>query len=318
MKKNGATAPHSSADSACPSAESARSALDWARESGEADRVIADLESVLHQRRRRRVGIAAGGLMLIAVAAILQPLRREDVARSAPQETVAAQTVVTRPETRTLPDGTVVELNVGAEINIDFSGAWRRVALRKGVAHFQVAKNPQRPFVVAVENVEVRAVGTAFSVELGPKEIEVLVTEGQVAVERPDLVATAPRGAGAVADAALTTFGAGNRIVVEFTPSGAAAPARQVTTVSTAEIGELLAWRVPRLEFAGTPLAQALPMFNQHGRVKLSLADPALGRLQLSGVLRADDTESLLRLLEGEFGVTAESRDGELVLRRRP
>jgi transmembrane sensor len=317
MKKNGATAPHSSAASACPSGQSARSALDWARESGEADRVIADLESVLRQRRRRRMGIAAGGLMLIAVAAILQPLRRED-ARSAPVETVAAQTVVTRPETRILPDGTVVELNVGAEINVDFSGAWRRVALRKGEAHFQVAKNPQRPFVVEVENVEVRAVGTAFSVELGPKEIEVLVTEGQVAVERPDLVAMAPRGAGAVADAALTTFGAGNRIVVEFTPSGPAAPARQVTTVSTAEIGELLAWRVPRLEFAGTPLAQALPMFNQHGRVKLSLADPALGRLQLSGVLRADDTESLLRLLDGEFGVTAESRDGELVLRRRP
>jgi transmembrane sensor len=82
-------------------------------------------------------------------------------------------------------------------------------------------------------------------------------------------------------------------------------------------MGEHLAWRVPRLELSGTPLSKALPMFNEHGRVHLRLADPALGRLQLSGVLRADDTESLLRLLEGEFALTAERRGDELVLRSR-
>ena len=76
-------------------------------------------------------------------------------------------------------------------------------------------------------------------------------------------------------------------------PPGSGEPASQVTTVSATEMDEHLAWRVPRLEFAGTPLAQALPMFNQYGGVRLTLADPALGRLQLSGVLRADDSESL-------------------------
>ena len=317
MNKPGFTARNSSA-SASPAPDSGRSALDWARDTGDADRVIADLEEFLRRRRRRRVSIAAAGLMLLVVAASLQPFYRTGITPSTPLTAVAANTVVTRPETRTLPDGTVVQLNVGAEIEVDYAGTWRRVALRKGEAHFQVAKNPQRPFVVAVENVEVRAVGTAFSVELGTKEIEVLVTEGQVAVESPERGATAPAAANPVADAASTTFGAGKRIVVELTPAGAAVPSRQVTTLSTTELGELLAWRVPRLEFAGTPLAQALPMFNQHGRVQLSLADPALGRLQLSGVLRADDTESLLRLLEGEFGLTGEARDGEIVLRRRP
>jgi transmembrane sensor len=293
--------------------------LDWAREAGEADRLVSELDDFLRRRRRRRMSVACAGLMLIAIAVTLQPFRRDARPHSAQKETAIARTTVTRPEIRTLPDGTIVELNAGAEIAVDFSGAWRRVALVKGEAHFEVAKNPNRPFVVAVENVEVRAVGTAFSVELGAKEIEVLVTEGHVAVESParDSITPADSDPKQILDAGLVTFGAGERIVVGLTSSGAVVPARHVSTVSSAEIDERLAWRVPRLEFVGTPLAQALPMFNQYGRVKLSLADPAIGRLQLSGVLRADDTESLLRLLEGEFGLTAESRDGEIVLKRR-
>lgn len=307
-----------SAGSLAPSADSQRTALDWARDVGEAGRVITELDGFLRRRRRRRIGIAAGGLVVFAIAAILRPTIRERGAPSTLLEAVAARAVVTRPETRTLSDGSIVELNVGAEIEVDFSGAWRRVALRKGAAHFQVARNPERPFVVAAEKLEVRAVGTAFSVELGAKEIEVLVTEGQVAVENPAGGSPAQSEASLDADTSSVTFGAGKRIVVEYTTLETSAPARQITTVSTTEIDELLAWRVPRLEFAGTPLAQALPMFNRHGRVKLSLADPALGRLQLSGVLRADDTESLLRLLQGEFDLVAESRGEEIVLRKRP
>jgi transmembrane sensor len=227
-----------------------------------------------------------------------------------------ANVVIVRPESRTLADGSVVDLNAGAEIDVDFTGAWRRVTLRKGEAHFRVAKDAQRPFVVAVGTVEVRAVGTAFSVELGQQAIEVLVTEGVVVLNRPAHDSTLQSSA--TPTAAAPTFIAGKMIVVPLALPGNAAPAQQVTTLSKTDIEQHLAWRVPRLEFAGTPLAQALPMFNQHGRVQLSLADPALGQLQLSGVLRADDTETLLRLLEGEFGLIAESSGGEILIRRRP
>jgi transmembrane sensor len=40
----------------------------------------------------------------------------------------------------------------------------RQVKLDRGEAWFQVAKDPQRPFVVESGPVRVRAVGTAFSV----------------------------------------------------------------------------------------------------------------------------------------------------------
>jgi transmembrane sensor len=317
MKKSGTPSVNPSAKPAHPLDRTERTALDWARNEGEADRLIDELTDYLRRRRRRRARLGAvGATALVLLTAIFLPAWRAE--RELSSSRTAATVVVLRPEMRTLSDGSVVELQADTEIEVDFAGALRRVTLRKGEAHFQVAKDAQRPFVVAAGGVEVRAVGTAFSVELGAKEIEVLVTEGRVAVEKAvPPTATLPDSL-ASAGEQQATFGVGNRIVVEYTPEiSMAAPVPRVTSLSPAEIDEHLAWRVPRLEFSGTPLSQVLLMFNQYGRVRLMLADPALGRLQLSGVLRADNIESLLHLLEGEFGLTSENRDGEVVLRRR-
>jgi transmembrane sensor len=300
-----------------PSSAAERTTLDWARDEGEAEHVLEHLAAHLDRRRRRRTKFAAtSAAALVLLGAILWPAWRAGKASSPSLST--ATVIVLRPETRALPDGSVVELQAGTEIEVDFAGPLRRVALRKGEAHFQVAKDAQRPFVVNAGGVAVRAVGTAFSVERGAKAIEVLVTEGRVAVEQPAPSAPAPSDPATRTAEPMTTFGAGKRIIVELTPETLPTfPSPQVTTLSASEIDERLAWRVPRLEFSGTPLSQVVRMFNQHGRVRLMLADPSLGRLQLSGVLRADNVESLLLLLEGEFGLVAETHGAGITLRRR-
>ncbi len=89
-------------------------------------------------------------------------------------------------ERRDLADGSVVELNRGAVVSDRFTPGERRVQLERGEAHFTVAKDAARPFVVEVAGVTVRAVGTAFNVRLDPTAVEVLVTEGKVAVMADD------------------------------------------------------------------------------------------------------------------------------------
>ena len=54
--------------------------------------------------------------------------------------------------------------------------------LVRGEAHFVVAADASRPFVVSAGAVSVRAVGTEFVVRYSAREIGVLVTEGRVAV----------------------------------------------------------------------------------------------------------------------------------------
>ncbi|MBI4626528.1 MAG: FecR domain-containing protein [Verrucomicrobia bacterium] len=243
----------------------------------------------------------------------------------------APSAVVALPERQVLSDGSIVELRSGAQLEVAFTDLIRRVVLTRGEAHFQVVKMAQ-PFVVAVGGVEVRAVGTAFSVQLGSAQVEVMVTEGSVAVVQ----GTGSNDQGAEAAGIRTEepgppssvlrppssallVEAGNRVVVPTDATARSSP--EVVPVESAELAARLAWRVQRLEFSRTPLVEALAMMNQHAApgksVTVVLADPALGNVQVSGVLRADNIETLLHLLEDEHGIKAEYRSPhEVVLRR--
>lgn len=248
--------------------------------------------------------------MLIYGLSMIWSWRREVTREPA----TLSSAIVAAPATQVLSDGTVVELRGAAQIAIDFSPAMRRVILKQGEAYFQVAHNREWPFVVTVNEMQVRAVGTAFSVEFNPAAVEVLVTEGQVRIEHPASVSAG------VSSPPMELVDAGQSITVShrgLDKMGNPLPS-EIKTVSLPEVNERLAWRIPRIEFSGTPLAEALPWFNRYGRVPLVLDDPAMGNVQLSGVLRPDNTDSLLRVLRNDFGIEAERQgDKKIVLRRR-
>jgi len=64
-----------------------------------------------------------------------------------------------------LSDGSVVMLNAGSKLSFPtgFRGAERKVAL-EGEAFFEVAKNPDMPFIVNVDGNSIRVLGTKFNV----------------------------------------------------------------------------------------------------------------------------------------------------------
>lgn len=292
-------------------------AVDWAHRAGAVDEILGELAMREARQRRRRRMLLGSGLTTALVAALFFHFSRPQPVPPAP----VTSAIVSTPERRVLPDGSIVELREGAQIVVAFTAdsvGPRRVGLQRGVAHFAVAKNKERPFIVTVGGVEVRAVGTAFSVDFGRKQIEVIVTEGRVAVDGRGAGPTgATHGLDATAQT-LATVDAGSRVVVPVPEAGLALAAGPIEPVPPAEMAERMAWRVPRLEFSGTPLAEALVMFNQHNEVKFVLADESLGRLQVSGFLRADKTETFLLLLETDFGLKAEARGPHEILLRRP
>jgi transmembrane sensor len=223
---------------------------------------------------------------------------------------VPAASVALRPDLRTLPDGSTVELNLGAEIAVTFSPEKRAVRLIRGEALFAVAKNPARPFVVTAGNVEVRAVGTAFSVRHDADHVKVLVTEGRVAVERSESAASGESTGAAPAARAPLFLEVGRQVAV---PLGVAelAPLR-IQAVSTEDVAAALAWRDKRIEFTDTPLSVAVMLFNRQNRVQISIANEALLARRITGVFWADDTEGLVRLLETGFNIRVE-RSGDFI-----
>ena len=246
----------------------------------------------------------------------------------------AAPAIATGYERRVLDDGSILELNRGASVSVAYTPAERRVRLLSGEAHFTVAKNPARPFVVSAAGVETRAVGTAFNVRLGSAVVEVLVTEGKVAVSEtigPALVAEPVRTerdsrGGLPASGRPTFLIAHERVTIPLAPAPTAPTAAVATTdspstftpvtVSADEIALALAWQPRLLEFSAAPLAEVVAEFNRHNTVQLALANPALATLPVTASFRSDNVEGFVRLLEATSGVRAARRGTTIFLRR--
>jgi transmembrane sensor len=278
-----------------------RSALDWADATGVTGALLTELDARAARRRRQRRATGAAAALLLVAALVgfeLLPDRADPTA------------VVMRPTQHRLPDGSTVELRDGAAITHDFSGPTRAVVLQRGEAHFAVAPDSRRPFVVTAAGVAVRAVGTAFSVNVGTADIAVLVTEGRVTVE-------APAGPAPAAEPPVMV-GAGQQAVVTRAGEIPRPAAPRVTAPTAADISAQLAWRVPRLELSGTRLSEVVRLFNEHGTVRFKIGDSELKRLEVSGLIRADNPEALVEVLAANYNVVARPDEaGRLRLERR-
>ncbi len=270
-------------------------------------------------RSRRPYWLAAAGLALAAALAVLITVPRSAAPAAIADRTPRREAIVhPGPERRILEDGSLVELNRGARIEVTFTAAERRVKLVSGEAYFTVAKNPARPFIVEASGVAVRAIGTAFSVTLGRTDVAVLVTQGSVQVMDQSRTTDLAAGDGAV------VLGAGQRAVVrliKLRPANKAvtvppAPPPQVQEVTPAEVERALSWQGMRLEFVEMPLVDVVASFNRYNHRKLRVDEPEIADLLIGGNFRADNVDAFVRLLDSGFGIHAEPNGDELRLRR--
>lgn len=85
-----------------------------------------------------------------------------------------------------LPDGTKIWINAGTQITYNQNyGIETRTLDLSGEAYFDVARDPNHPFIVNVSGLKIRALGTKFNVKAYPEEKSILATleEGKIDVE---------------------------------------------------------------------------------------------------------------------------------------
>src|SRR5699024_1935834 len=84
-----------------------------------------------------------------------------------------------------LPDGSSVWLNAASSIRfpVVFSGKERQVFM-KGEAYFEIAKNEKQPFLVTVNDMQVRVLGTHFNIMAYEDEpaVQATLLEGKVKI----------------------------------------------------------------------------------------------------------------------------------------
>jgi transmembrane sensor len=122
----------------------------------------------------RRAAFVAAGVIVIAVLATW--LASPAAWHRQPEYSERFATSIGEVRTVVLPDGTRVQLNTGTRIAAMINGRARLIRLDAGEAWFQVARDPQVPFVVYAGRVAVQALGTAFSVRLEGKGVDLTVS----------------------------------------------------------------------------------------------------------------------------------------------
>lgn len=188
--------------------------------------------------------------------------------------------------TFTLDDGSVVTLNTSSRLVVDYTAETRAVALEEGQALFEVAKNPDRPFVVTAGAKAITALGTAFDVRLDAQAVTVTMVEGRVAVDDGD-----------------QELVAGEQLV-----------AAAETVVRAADAERVTSWREGRVVFEDTALADAVAEMNRYAETKLVVDDPRVGSLRVNGLFRTGETDAFLRALVNYFPVRAQWTDDDRVI----
>lgn len=186
-----------------------------------------------------------------------------------------------------LPDGSRVTLDTATALRVEMRPGERHVRLQHGRVRFTVA-NEERPFVVEASEVRVTGRHATFEVALRDSAASVRPFEGAIVVE------STAKGA----DPARIRLGPGQSISVSASGQRLQQQNRSRSL-----------WPDGMLEFESTPLASAIAEANRYSRSRISLADPALAGLRVSGTFRAGDIEGLARSLEAALDLRLE-RDG--------
>ena len=224
--------------------------------------------------RTRRRQVASGLSLLVLVPCVLL------AARSLPWRYWMAdeRTEVGEMREIRLVDGSRLTLNSNSAVDIDMSGDKRRVRLRRGEIHVEVAK-ASSPFVVIDRDGSVRALGTRYAVRRDADDTLVTVTESRVLVRPRD------------ASDGSVELGAGAQL--RFDRQG-------ITRAASAASPSALAWQQGRLVFDDTPLPEVLrELARYRSGVLLVADDAALAKLRFTGVLPTARSDEALALLAG-------------------
>ncbi len=242
---------------------------------------------------------AAAALIMAAVFTFLQP----DMAPSLSPQIAEVETLnkdsnrlllttaVGEQLTRTLNDGSLVELNTDSEVRIQLTEGQRSVYLLKGQAVFSVAHDEIRPFVVFAGDRRVTALGTMFEVRLDNEVAQVTLLEGKVKVDELSLSDGSPLDE----KSRSVELSPGERYV---------SVSNETIQVEPTRIESDLSWRNGRHIFVDEKISTIVEELNRYTERKIIIKDPKIGELKAGGNFKMGSTQSLSATLEASYGLS--------------
>ncbi|MEL7589286.1 MAG: FecR domain-containing protein [Prolixibacteraceae bacterium] len=200
-----------------------------------------------------------------------------------------------------LPDGTKVFLNAGSRLAYpdQFTGNSREVMLL-GEAYFDVKHDSKRPFVVQVNDLAIKDLGTRFNVSAysADNQIETVLVEGKVSVKQ--------NRAGFFTQA------------TELVPGQLASFDRQTNEIRLKQVNvaDYILWTQGMMKFQTVDLNRIIKKLERYYNIRFRFEDPMLGTFKISGKLELkEDLNEVIERIARTASVKIEKQgDHEYVI----
>ena len=221
------------------------------------------------------VGIAATLLLIISMAFSIHYLIEKSKAPTLNQYSCSAEEI----KEITLSDGTKVWLNSSSLLiaSEPFIGIKREVTLF-GEAYFEVAPNPEKPFIIETSNLKTKVLGTHFNVVAYPTDDihEISLYEGKVQLNPNTNNNTAILNPG---DRAYYNVNTGKMKLLHT------------------DLGKPAQWRDGILRFYDEDLFRISKKLERHFETRIFITDSVTGNMKYSGEFEEESLERILELL---------------------
>lgn len=266
-------------------------------------------------RRRRLLYVSSIAAAVIALCLFSWSLYRNRPISPPPAPSGTHEEVLARAGTRTrlvLPDGSQVWLNSSSKLKYsnDFNRESREVAL-EGEAYFDVTKDAKRPFIVHTSSLDVKVLGTSFTIKSYPQDptIETTLLNGSIEVSRKDNPNTArvilkPNEKlvfNRIASPAAAN--APSRISLRTAPQPAIAVNRIPVNIPDSNKVET-AWMYNRLVFQGDNFRELTEKMERWYNVRITIRDSSLYSCRFGGAFANETIEEAIQALQLTSAIT--------------
>lgn len=196
-----------------------------------------------------------------------------------------------------LPDGSKVTVNAGSKLsfNRSFNKDMRKVVL-EGEAFFEVERNPLAPFVIQLDGVNVKVLGTSFNVKAYAKmdKVEVVVSHGKVCIYEKN--------------------NEKNNIVVGTGEKASYQKKVRIFEKITNNNRNFISWKTRIMIFENDSMAHVIHTLQDVYHMEVIVQNPTIYRCTLTTKFIDKNLESVLKILESTLDIRCEERDNRIYI----
>ena len=215
---------------------------------------------------------------------------------SSTSETLVCQTnVYDKMQTIELSDGSKITLNRNSKLIYPskFDSDKRKVQL-EGEAFFEISKNKKKPFIIIVNNAEVKVLGTSFNIKSYKEidKIEVSVKTGKVQFSSIE-----------------------NKLVAEFlTPGETGTLEKNKITKSNQHDQNYLAWKTHFFKYNNEKLENVISDLNNIYNISIKFSNPKIGKKQIFTTFDNYEIETILEIICTNSGLSFKKVNNDYLL----